>query len=122
MPIYPKVFLSHSHRDRHSATELQFVLETQGAETYLDQDKIQAGDILPKRIREGISWCDTFLLIWSSRAAVSDWVGKEWNTAYDLRKKIIPYSLDSTLLPAALQNLVRVEAGDRERGVPRVCH
>lgn len=116
MSIHPKIFLSHSHRDRHSATELQVVLEKQGAETYLDQDKIQAGDILPERIREGISRCDTFLLIWSSSAAVSDWVGKEWNTAYDLRKKIIPYSLDSTPVPAALQNLVRVEADDREHG------
>ncbi len=47
---------------------------------------------------------------------MSDWVGKEWDTAYDLRKKIIPYSVDSTPLPAALQNLVRVEADDRERG------
>jgi len=35
MSIHPKIFLSHSHRDRHSATELQVVLETQGAETYL---------------------------------------------------------------------------------------
>jgi len=116
MPVHPKIFLSHSHRDRHSTTELQIVLETQGAETYLDQDKMQAGDILPERIREGISWCDIFLLIWSSNAAVSDWVGREWNTAYDLRKKIIPYSLDNSPLPAALQNLIRVEADDRERG------
>ncbi len=116
MPRHPKIFLSHSHRDRHSATELQVVLETQGAETYLDQDKIQARDTLPERIREGINWCDIFLLIWSSSAAASDWVEKEWDTAYDLRKKIIPYSLDSTPLPASLQNLVRVEADDRERG------
>lgn len=116
MSRHQKIFLSHSHRDRHSATELQAVLETHGAETYLDQDQIQAGDILPERIREGISWCDIFLLIWSSSAAASGWVEKEWDTAYDLRKKIIPYSLDSTPLPASLQNLVRVEADDRERG------
>ncbi|MCK4782966.1 MAG: toll/interleukin-1 receptor domain-containing protein, partial [Desulfobacteraceae bacterium] len=116
MSRHQKIFLSHSHRDRHSATELQAVLETHGAETYLDQDQIQAGDILPERIREGISWCDIFLLIWSSSAAASGWVEKEWDTAYDLRKKIIPYSLDSAPLPAALQNLVRVEADDRERG------
>ena len=116
MSRHPKIFLSHSHRDRHSATELQTVLETHDAETYLDQDQIQAGDILPERIREGINWCDIFLLIWSSSAAASDWVEKEWDTAYDLRKKIIPYSLDSTPLPASLQNLVRVESVDRERG------
>lgn len=116
MSLQPKIFLSHSHRDRHFAAELQVILETQGAETYLDQDKIQVGDILPKRIREGISWCNTFLLIWSSKASASTWVEKEWNAAYDLRKKIIPYSLDNTPLPNALENLVRVEVNDQEHG------
>jgi hypothetical protein len=116
MSIHPKVFLSHSHWDRHTVTEIQVVLEMHGAETYLDQDRIQVADILPERIQEGINWCDTFLLIWSSRAARSEWVGKEWITAHELRKKIIPYSLDSTPLPAALQNVVRVEADDREHG------
>jgi len=116
MSLNPKIFLSHSHRDRHYATELQVILETHGAETYLDQDKIKVGDILPERIIEGINWCNTFLLIWSSRAAASAWVEKEWNTAYDSRKKIIPYSLDSTPLPNELQNLVRVEVNDQEHG------
>ena len=49
MFTYPKIFLSHSHNDRQFATELQKILEDQGGETYLDQDKIQAGDILPGR-------------------------------------------------------------------------
>ena len=97
-------------------TEIQSVLEREGAETYLDQDKIQAGDVLSEGVREGIGWCDTFLLFWSSRAAVSDWVEMEWNTAYDLRKKIIPYSLDSAALPDALDNLLRVNADDRQHG------
>lgn len=112
----PKIFLSHSHRDRHVATELQAVLETYGAETFLDQDQIQAGDILPERIQVGISWSEIFLLIWSASAAASNWVAKEWDSAYDLRKKIIPYSLDNTPLPATLQNFVRVEADDRQHG------
>lgn len=116
MSKHPKIFLSHSHKDRHTATEIQILLETNGGETYLDQDKIQVADILPERIMEGINWCDIFLLIWSSNAARSNWVGNEWNTAYDLRKKIIPYSLDATPLPPVLQNLVYVEANDQEHG------
>jgi hypothetical protein len=82
----------------------------------LDQDKIQVAENLPERIQEGINWCNTFLLIWSSRAVASAWVEEEWNTAYDSRKKIIPYSLDSSPLPNELENLVRVEVNDQEHG------
>ena len=109
-----KVFISHSHHDRHLAYELQSVLEGYGAETFFDQDDIQIADELPSKIREGLSWCDILLLLWSANAASSDWVMKEWNMAYDLRKKIVPYVLDGTPLPNPLDNLVYLEVGDRE--------
>jgi len=111
-----RIFISHSHQDRHAATELQSALEKYGAETYLDQEKIRAGDLLPERITEGIGWCNTFLLIWSISAAASKWVKREWNTAYNLRKKIVPYVLDNTHLPAGLDNLVYIALKDREFG------
>jgi hypothetical protein len=82
----------------------------------LDQEKIRAGDILPDRIREGITWCDAFLLIWSVSAVSSKWVQHEWNMAYELRKKIVPYVLDGTPLPPGLDNLVYIELKDRELG------
>jgi len=110
--VSAKVFISHSHRDRAIATELQNVLRKYGAETFLDQDKIQVADALPPRIREGIEWCNSFLLLWSSSAAASQWVGREWNTAYELRRKIIPCCLDSTSLPPGLDNLVYVDRKD----------
>jgi len=112
--VTAKVFISHSHRDRAVATELQRVLTKYKAETYLDQDKIQVADVLPDRIRQGIEWCNAFLLLWSSSAAASEWVGREWNTAYELRRKIIPYCLDSTALPPGLDNLVYVDRKDAQ--------
>jgi VCBS repeat-containing protein len=115
-PLNKRVFISHSHRDRAVATDLQKTLIMAGAETYLDQDMIQGGDNLPKRIYDGLSWCDTFLLIWSTSAATSPWVNREWNAAYELRRRILPYVLDKTPLPAELDNLVYVEIKDRELG------
>jgi TIR domain len=112
----PKVFISHRHLDRHVATQLQSVLHQHGAETFLDQDRIQAGDVLPDRIQDGIKWCDIFLLLWSGYAASSDWVAREWDLAYESRKKIIPYLLDQTPLPNELDNLVHVEDSDRLHG------
>ena len=112
----PKVFICHSHRDRHTAVELQKVLEEWHAQTFLDQDRIDVVDNLPARVQEGVSWCDSLLLLWSASAASSPWVQLEWDMAYDQRKKIIPYVLDGTPLPAALENLVYVAADDQEHG------
>jgi hypothetical protein len=112
----PRVFISHSHKDRHKAVALQKVLEEQKAQTFLDQDRIDAADDLPARVREGIDWCDSMLLLWSASAASSSWVQLEWDMAYDQRKKIIPYVLDSSPLPGALENLVYVESSDQGHG------
>jgi tetratricopeptide (TPR) repeat protein len=110
------IFISHSHSDRHAATDLQKTIEAHGAKTYFDQDRIGPGDHLPEKIRDLIDSCDTFFLIWSAEAASSAWVKHEWNMAYDLRKKIIPYCLDSTPLPPSLENLVYIDSKDRDLG------
>ena len=109
----PTVFLSHSHRDRQVATLLQKVLETNGARTYLDQDKIQAGDKLPARISKGIESSDTLLLVWSASASTSKWVRREWELARQFSKKIVPYLLDATALPSALEDRVFLEVDDQ---------
>jgi len=111
-----RVFISYSHRDRHAAVDLQDVLEEQRADTFLDQDRMDAADNLPRRIREGIRWCNCFLLLWSSRAASSSWVEQEWHLASRSGKKIIPYALDGTPLPPGLADLIYVESSDQEHG------
>src|SRR5438874_6476464 len=61
-----------------------------------------------------IESCEALLLIWSANAAGSRWVQNEWDMAYDLRKKIIPYCVDATPLPPALENLVFVTRADEK--------
>lgn len=112
----PSVFISHSHRDRHEATVLYEALSENGANPYLDQEQLRPGDDLPERIRKGIKGCDTFLLVWSAGAASSEWVQREWDMAYELRKKIVPYVLDGTRLPRTLENLLFIELKDQEVG------
>lgn len=111
-----RVFISHSHRDRQSATELESVLQRYGTQTFLDQDQIQAGQELPARISAGVSWCNVFLLIWSKSAASSAWVEREWNLAYQLKRPIIPYVIDKSPLPPGLDRLVFVTVEDRNVG------
>jgi hypothetical protein len=109
-----KVFISHSHDDRHAATELDSVLLKNGAETYLDQREIEAGEVLPDRIKDGIDWCTDFLLVWSHSASLSEWVRQEWDLAYVNKKRIIPFKLDNAPLPNPLDNLVYIDDQDRK--------
>jgi hypothetical protein len=111
-----KVFLSHSHADRDTAVDLNRVLTKHGGEVFLDQAHIEAGDPLPDRLKDGIRWCDRFLLLWSTTASRSRWIGEEWNYAYAEKKKILPYVLDGTPLPDLLDNLVYIDANDRDVG------
>ena len=76
-PSSPVVFISHSHKDRHMATELQKTIKAQGAETYFDQERIDPGARLTKKIRDLITSSNTFLLLWSASAASSEWVRRE---------------------------------------------
>lgn len=112
----PRIFISHSHDDRHTAVQLQQVLEEHGAQTFLDQDRIDTLDNLPDRVREGISWCEFLLLIWSAGSAASAWVRREWETAQKRGKTIIPYVLDGTKLPFLLDELVYIESSDQRHG------
>ena len=112
----PNVFISHSHHDRDEALRLFELLKKNGASPFLDQEELRAGDNLPRKIRNGIKTCDKLLLLWSSHAARSKWVRLEWETAFETKKRIIPYVLDSAVLPDALQNFVYVEKEDQMRG------
>lgn len=111
-----EVFISHSHRDRHQAIRIRDLLGRYGVQAFFDQEEIYPGDDLPERIRQGIDDCDFFLLVWSGDAARSEWVQNEWNLAYELRKKIVPYVLDGTPLPQGLPNLVYIDSSDQKHG------
>lgn len=113
------IFISHSHNDRYEALKLQELLERNNAETFFDQEEILPGDNLPSRIRNGIEKCDKFLLIWSTAASKSKWVKKEWETAFEMKKRIIPYLLESKRiapLPDAVDNFVYIDKKDQEHG------
>jgi hypothetical protein len=108
------VFMSHSHKDREIAAEIDSVIRANGADTYLDQRQIEVGDHLPSNLNKGIEDCSLFLLIWSVAARKSIWVGKEWDLAYNKRKRIVSFVLDETPLPSPLDNFVHVDSQDRK--------
>jgi len=112
----PTVFISHSHFDRDFALYIDHVLKKNGATTFLDQEQLIPGEELPAELAQGIRECGVFMLFWSRHSAASGWVDREWNLAYERRKKIVPYCLDETQLPEALSNMIFISNDDRDHG------
>ena len=116
----PRVFISYSRADGDLALALNRVLRKNGAETFFDEGRVGAGEDLPARLRDGVHHCQSLLLLWSRSASRSPWVHKEWDLAYELRKKIVPYRLDGTPLPEVLDHIVHVDSDDRRHGHARL--
>lgn len=109
-----KVFLSYNHADRDVARGLGAHLKLAGADVWIDDWEIRAGDSIPGKVSEGLTMYDTFVLVWSSHASRSPWVGTELDTAIQRRSteasvRIIPVRLDQTDLPPLLRPLKRLD-------------
>lgn len=111
-----KVFISHSWKDGEISKKLRDQLHQDGAIVFIDYDKIRGGSKLPKKIGEGIVWCDEFVLLWSKDAAESPWVEEEWHCAWTLRKLIVPCILDDTPLEPVLLSRGRIDFRDFGKG------
>jgi hypothetical protein len=109
----PKVFISHSHHDRESASYLQKILEKNQVRTFLDQHVVVPGKDLADQLMKGLVWCDKLLLLWSQHAVRSEFVRWEWQRAQMLMKGLVPYMLDGTPLADELRGLVHVDRSDR---------
>ncbi len=112
----PKIFISHSWKDKEVALRLERDLKAAGVQVWVDHSEARAGDLITKRVNAALTWCDTLILLWSRSAEKSIWVEHEWGVAFANHKKIIPCLLDNTTPPILLSNNVRLDFRDYERG------
>ena len=98
------VFISHNKVDKETALFLAVALEEQGANVWFDDWQLLPGDSIIGGIEAGLSNADVFILVWSSNASISKWVGTEVR-AYLRRRvddeslRIVPVMIDATPLP-----------------------
>lgn len=116
----PKVFLSHTWIDSKISEKISDLLFQDSAELWVDYEKIKPGDSLPKKINDGIDWCEVFVLLWSDAASKSYWVNLEWECALTLRRLILPCLLDDTPLPPILRRLSYCDFRDFGKGYKRL--
>jgi hypothetical protein len=105
----PKVFLSHSSRDKPVVTRIAQDLQAKGIKVWLDAWEILAGDSFIQRIQEGLHGADFIVLALSPHAVGSGWTEKEWQSRLDReirtrQVRIIPILLEDCDIPALLSD------------------
>ncbi|BCX47653.1 TIR domain protein [Haloferula helveola] len=94
-----KVFISYSRADVEKAEELAEALEKEGIDFFLDSTGIVAGqsftdqlgrELLEQEIRKS----DVIALLLSHNSKRSHWVEKDWQTALESKKLVVPVLLD----------------------------
>lgn len=116
-----RLFISYATENQDVARRLQFDLQRDGVEVFVDFDRIIPGESLPARINAGLGWCDTLVLLWSEHAAKSYYVAEEWETAFHLQRRIIPCLLDNTALPPLLSRRMYLTFYKYDDDYPKLC-
>ena len=118
----PKIFISHSWKDNDISRKLAAELKRDGADIWIDYERIEGGHSLPEVIGEAIEKSDTLVLIWSHSAVDSYYVHLEWNCALNLKKRIIPCVLDGQKLPPILSAFLYHDFSSFKDGYVKLAH
>lgn len=77
----PKVFLSHSHKDKPFVRALARKLEAERIGVWLDEAELNIGDSLIQRLSDAMHEVDFVIAVLSRASASSPWVKEELNIA-----------------------------------------
>ncbi len=93
------VFISYARADSELVTVAANLLRAGGAKVFMDVRDIDYGDDWKAVLIAKIHEVERVLVFWSKKAAISEWVKREWELALELGKRLVPVPLDDTPLP-----------------------
>jgi hypothetical protein len=96
------LFVSYSSKDRDRLKPLVEALKARGVSVWFDEDKIDPGDSIIRKMNEGLSESDRLLVAWSQTASASAHVSNEINSFYKQRPEpgwMLFMLLDNTPVP-----------------------
>lgn len=96
------VFVSYSHTDSRLVAPVVKLLRANRSFVFQDIDSIQPGKKWRSEIERGLVDSDLVVVFWCDHASRSDEVCKEWKTAVEHEKDLLPLLLDATPLPPEL--------------------
>lgn len=114
------LFLSYNAGDKEHVRKLAAALSLAGARVWFDEWIVRPGDSIPGAINQGLAEFSIFALVWSVRAAQSNWVKAEMDAAVarwikDDQVKLVPVRLDQTPIPTLLAPIRYVDANDGDQ-------
>ncbi|MFX4300906.1 toll/interleukin-1 receptor domain-containing protein [Alicyclobacillus tolerans] len=116
------VFISHSSKDKVFARRLQRDLANMGYETWLDEKNIGVGDSIVDKINDGLGDADYVVLVLSRNSIESEWVKREWQSAYmtETERKqpfLLPVCIDDCEVPQLLKAKKYADMSDENYAV-----
>ncbi len=99
------VFISYKHEDSDFAEVLIYRVEKAGFQTWVDSDKLAAGEDWRNGIDESIRNAFALIVIMTPEAKASEYVTYEWAFAWGAGIKVIPILYKSTQLHPRLEAL-----------------
>jgi hypothetical protein len=97
------VFLSYSRADTARVTPLRDELRRMGYRVFFDVQSIDPGEEWKRRLEKSIRASRTMVLCWSENTRGSDYITFEYSRAEAMHKRLLPWLLDKTPLPAMLE-------------------
>jgi TolB-like protein/Tfp pilus assembly protein PilF len=91
----PKVFVSHSSKDKAIADAICSELESAGIPCWIAPRDIKAGSEWTEGIIQGIGSCRVFVLVFSENANVSEHVRREVAKAFSLGLAVLPFRVEN---------------------------
>lgn len=96
------VFVSYSHADALLVAPVVRLLRLNKSLVFQDIDDIQPGKRWRSEIAKGLAKSHLVIVFWCGHARCSDEVSKEWKSAIEQEKDLLPLLLDATPLPPEL--------------------
>jgi hypothetical protein len=112
--VRPRVFISHSSKDKAFVESLVEYLEKAGVKTWLDSRQLKPGDSIVAGIQDGLTDSDYIVLVLSHNSVTSRWVQAEINAAFMQEMdgqgtRIIPIKIDDCAVPILLSDRVYID-------------
>jgi TIR domain len=97
------IFLSYSRADTERVAPLRDALRQLGYRVFFDTQSIDPGEQWKQRLERSIQASRTLVLCWSQNTRGSEYITFEYSRAEALHRRVLPWLLDKTPLPAMLE-------------------
>ena len=102
-------FVSYARKDSIFVHRLVKQLELLGANLFIDQRGIEAGERWERAIDEALRASAGVIVAISPMSVTSDYVSREWSFALDNDIKVIPILIEEAVVPARLKRFEHVD-------------